>query len=61
MQQHRHTEPFFVLVITTKRDDPNNVYDNRKINWHSDTARRWFKKHQHWAMYNGLAVHTAAA
>lgn len=53
--------PFFVDVITTKRDDPNHITDARKINYNNSHARKWLSSHSNWALRNGLAVHTAAA
>lgn len=52
---------FYVEVITTKRDDPDNVYDRRTINYDNSQRRKWLAGHSNWALRNGYAVHTAAA
>lgn len=53
--------PFFVQVITTKRDDPDHIIDTRKINYEKSKAREWLAKHSYWALRHGYAVHTARA
>lgn len=50
-----------VEVITTVRDNPNKIHDQRRINYSSALARRWLANHCIWAFHNGYAVHTAAA
>lgn len=55
------TNAFHVEVITTKRDDPNHIYDRRTINYDNSQRRKWLAAHSNWALRNGYAVHTAAA
>lgn len=52
---------FMVEVITTVRNDPSNIYDQRHINYSNPNARQWLAKHCFWAFSNGYAVHSAAA
>lgn len=52
---------FNVEVITTKRNDPNHIIDQRTINYNNSDRRKWLAAHSNWALRNGMAVHTAAA
>lgn len=52
---------FFIEVITTKRDDPDAIHDQRRINYDNSRSRAWLAVHSNWALRNGFAVHTAAA
>jgi len=50
----------FVDVITTKRDDPDAVHDNRRVNFNNSRTRAWLANHMTWAFKTGHAVHVAA-
>ena len=49
-----------VDVITAKRDDPNAIYDTRRVNSNNCRTRDWLAKHMTWAFKTGHAVHIAA-
>jgi hypothetical protein len=53
-------EAFFVIVITTNRDDPTKVVNQRVINWSNSRNRARFERYQNWALRNGHAVHMTA-
>jgi len=53
-------EPFFIDVVIATRDPNAPPHETRRINYHSDRARSWLAKASHWALHNGLTVHTAA-
>lgn len=53
-------EPFFITVTRCNLNNPDELPEHHKIDFHSNSARNWLQKHQWWSLHNGYSVTLAS-